>query len=205
MDKHFKLTVGVLLILLLVLVGCKPAPFSETGDRTIAFIGDSIGGQAQPYLQPKLEALGRTSYTAQAGSPVWAHYDTIWRLENPVSVYVIELGSNDATGFGWQDWPDSQRFDYMLRMADERDPDSCVVVVPPVGARGTLVASQLAQAAAMWRQVAADHPHAHVTRWDSKAIDQATWFGSDSEHLSDLGARNLATHVEAAVRSYCLP
>lgn len=187
--------------------GDGPPPASADQPDSVAFVGDSVGRDAQPEIAAQVTPSNPIAYYHAIGA---GYTDYHLPLLLPIveapdgpDIIVAELGTGDAF---WEFT--AQQFETsMRRFLGQITPHvDCVLWLDqkPAGNRAYPQINQRARAFnAVVHRVANAHPKAtyvHYAEWTRLATAPSPYFLADYLHLTSAGERGLAQLVGTAVR-----
>jgi hypothetical protein len=199
--------VGLLAAVIAATIVLSGPPASADERPTVAFVGDSIGRDAEPEIKAQVERTNRVAYYHAIGAGyVNYHLPRLLPAIQPLSgpdIVVAELGTGDAF---WSHGPARFEAD-MRRFLDRVTPHvQCVVWLDqkPGGNRAYPMINERAAAFNdVVHRVVRDYENVrslHYAAWTDLAGSPGPYFLADWLHLTQAGERELARLVGTAVR-----
>jgi len=184
--------------------GASAAPADRA---TVAFVGDSIGRDAEPEIRADVEPTNAVAYYHAIAAGYIDYHLPLLRpvVEAPggPDIVVAELGAGDAFwGHGARRFESDMR-DFLDAVTPEVD---CVIWLDqkPGGNRAYPMINDQAEAFnAVVHRVVADYDnatHLHYAAWTELAGSPSPYFLGDYLHLTQAGERELGRLVGTAVR-----
>ena len=184
-----------------------PRPAAAEAPASVAFVGDSIGRDAEPEIAARVTPTNPIAYYHAVGAGYTDYHLPrllpIVQAPNGPDIVVAELGTGDAF------WSNTvQQFETSMRrfLARITPHVDCVLWLDqkPGGNRAyPMINDRAAAYNEVVHRVANEHPKAtyvHYAEWTRLADAPSPYFLGDYLHLTTAGERGLALLVSSAVR-----